>query len=196
MAVGGHRPLWVRPMLTLAIAGASIPPVATGVLLMRDVKLANFCNDAAKVNADRALHDAHVRHLHEQAAFPVGGCVALAVAFGGAAGASLSRRWRRWLVAAFAFVAMGGFLAADFTGKKEAWHTLSPSLEGWAQMPLPPGMPQLGITMTHPECAPDVRAKVGRRVAQIYWVHVIAGVAMAAAAAALGLLGMTWRREA
>ncbi len=193
MAVASTRPWWVPPALALAALGASVAPVASGFLLMRDVHLGNFCNEQAVVGTERALWDAKVRRFHEQAAFPVGGCMAMAVAFGGAAGAALDRRWRRWLVVALVAFALGGFLAADFTGKQEAWHTLSPGLRGWEKMPLVPGLPSLSYTK--PECAPEIRQKVYVRVAQVYWAHVALGLAMAASSAILGVLGMSWRRK-
>ncbi|MHB8418447.1 MAG: hypothetical protein ACYDCL_10255 [Myxococcales bacterium] len=197
MALSGSRPWWVPPALLLAALGASVPPVASGVLLMQDVRLGNFCSEKAQVGTERALRGVRIRHFHDKSAFPVGGCVALAVAFGGAAGASLDRRWRRWAVALLAVLAVGGYLGAEFTGKKEAWHTLSPGLSGWSKLPLPQGFGQgeLGLSVTRPECDPSVRADVARRVALLYWIHAAAGAAMAVAAAALGLLGMSWRRE-
>ncbi len=195
MAVASGRPAWLPPMLALAALGGAVPPMATGALLMQDIRPGNFCNETAKVDTERALHDAQLRQLHERSALPVGGCVAIAVAFGGAAGASFVRRWRRWLVAVLAVAAIGGYLAAQFTGKKEAWHTLSPALTGWTRVPMPPGTPELGISVTHPECAPEVRAALARRVTRVYWAHVAVGALMAAAAVTLSMLGLGWRRE-
>lgn len=195
MAVAS-RPRWLRPALALAVLGASAVPVASGVLLMRDVKLSNFCNERAVVGPERALRDARIRRFHDRAAFPVGGCLALAVAFGGSAGASFQRRWRRWAIAGLATLAVGGFLAADFTGKKEAWQTLSPGLSGWSKLLPPgssPGQPQISIT--RPECDPAIRPEIERRVGELYWTHVLVGFGMAVATAVLGLLGMTWKRE-
>jgi hypothetical protein len=190
------RPIWLPPLLALAALGASVVPIASGLLLMQDVKLGNFCNEGALIDAERALADARIRRVHALAALPVGGCMALAVAFGAATGATLDRRWRRWLVALLVLLALGGYLAADFTGKKEAWHVLSPGLSGWSKVPLPPGIAptDLTVTLTHPECEPDLRPQIQRRVAQVYWIHAVTGVAMAIGAFLLGLLGMTWRR--
>lgn len=191
------RPAWLAPLLALAALGASVVPVASGVLLMRDVQPGNFCNEQALIGTERALSDGEIRRLHVLAVLPVGGCLALAIAFGGAAGAALDRRWRRWGVALLALLALGGYLAADFTGKKEAWQTLSPGLSGWSKLPMPPGLApgDLTVTLSHPECAPDLRPQIERRVTRVYWAHVIAGLVMAVAALLLGLLGITWRRD-
>ncbi|HUB09752.1 MAG TPA: hypothetical protein VMB50_22295 [Myxococcales bacterium] len=189
------RPRWLAPALALAAVGAAVPATVSGLGLAGELRPGNFCNPSATIDAPTALRDASLRRFHERIALPVGACVALCVAFGASAGAALRRRASRWLVAGLAALALGGFLGADFSGKKEAWHTLSPGLSGWSKIPLPPGFAGGGLSVTRPECAPELKAKMARRVATLYWAHLAAGGAMALAAGALGLLGTSWRPE-
>ncbi len=189
---GPRRALRIALVAAAALFAAAVAP-ATGLPLMADIRPANFCHDV-EVGTARALRNVKLRRWHDRAALAVAGCLALAVAYGAAAGVQLASRRKRWTVALLSALALGSFLAADFTGKKEAWHLLSPSLSGWSKLPLPPGLPKgLDLSPAHPECDPKIRGPIERRVTQLYWIHAGAGLAMAALALVLGALGTTWR---
>jgi len=197
VALKRERPFWVRPLIFVAALGAMLPAV-TGALLMVHLRPSSFCHPGVEITINEALREAKIRRLHDRESLAVAACVALALAFGGSVGLTLRRRRNRWIVGALAAVALGGYLAADLSGKKEPWHVLSPGIVGWAKIPVPTAANQgpLGISMTHPECDDRVVGLLRRRVTQVYWIHVATGSALALATLALAALGMAWRPPA
>ncbi len=199
MDLKAKAPFWLGPLLGLAIAGAALPATVSGLLLMKDVRPGTFCDQSLQISIDRALHDARVRRLHTLANWVVVAGVGVAIAFGAAAGQRSSQSRRRWATFVLSAAALVGYLAADLSGQKEPWHVLSPGISGWTKIPLqelmkgaPPGA-EGGISFTHPECDPAVRESLRRRVTFGYWLHVVTGLAMAAAAVGIGAIGFGWR---